>query len=57
MSVLNATVPAEELGLAAELIAPKKDLSAALLGDRNLRVFRGWRRDHIGLRLLEMLEN
>jgi len=47
---------AEELGLATELIAPKKDLSAAMLGNRELRIFRGWRREQVGERLLEMLE-
>ncbi len=46
---------ARELGLATELIAPKKELSSALLGNRDLRIFRGWRREYIGLRLLEML--
>ena len=46
---------AKELGLATELIAPKKELSSALLGNRDLRIFRGWRREYIGLRLLEML--
>jgi ribonuclease D len=48
---------AEELGLATELIAPKKELSAAMLGSRDLRIFRGWRHDQLGQRLLEMLEN
>ena len=47
---------AEELGLATELIAPKKELSAAMLGNRELRIFRGWRREQVGKRLLEMLE-
>ena len=47
---------AEDIGLATELIAPKKDLSSALRGNRNLRIFRGWRRDYIGRHLLEMLE-
>jgi len=48
---------AEELGLATELIAPRKDLACALLGERDLRIFRGWRRELIGQRLLELLEN
>jgi ribonuclease D len=47
---------AVELGLAAELIAPKKELSAAMLGARDLRVFRGWRRDLIGDALLGVLD-
>ena len=48
---------AEELGLATELIAPKKELSSAMLGSRDLRIFRGWRREQIGQRLLEMLDD
>lgn len=48
---------AEELGLATELIAPKKELSSALLGDRDLRMFRGWRREQVGERLLSLLED
>lgn len=48
---------ADELGIAAELLAPKKELSAAMLGNRQSRVFNGWRRDIIGERLLETLES
>lgn len=48
---------AKELGLATELIAPKKELSSAMLGSRDLRIFRGWRREYVGQRLLEMLES
>lgn len=48
---------ADRLDIAAELIAPKKELSAALLGDRNSRVFRGWRKDVVGDELLDLLEN
>jgi len=48
---------AEDLGVATELIAPRKDLSSALLGNRDLRIFRGWRRALIGQRLLDLLEN
>jgi ribonuclease D len=47
---------AEELGLATELVAPKKELSSALAGDRDSRVFRGWRRELVGERLLAMLD-
>ena len=46
---------AEALGLATEIVAPKKELSLALTGNRNLRVFRGWRRDLVGSELLELL--
>jgi ribonuclease D len=47
---------AEELGLATELIAPKKELSSAMLGGRDLRIFRGWRLELVGKQLLEMLD-
>ena len=46
---------ADELGLATELIAPKKELSSALLGNRDLRLFRGWRREQVGQDLLTLL--
>lgn len=46
---------AAALDIAAEVIAPRKELSAAMLGDRDLRVFRGWRREQIGERLLGVL--
>lgn len=46
---------ATDLGITAELIAPKKELSAIMLGERDSRVFTGWRRDVVGRRLLEML--
>jgi ribonuclease D len=48
---------AEELGLAAEIIAPKKELSAAVTGDRSGRVFKGWRAELIGNELLELLDD
>lgn len=47
----------ESLGLATEIVAPKKELSAAMLGNRESRVFRGWRRDVVGTMILEVLEN
>ena len=47
---------AAELGLSAEIVAPKKELSAIIAGgDRKSRVFSGWRRELIGERLLELL--
>ena len=46
---------AEELGIAAEIIAPRKELAAALHSDRQSRVFTGWRREMVGGRLLEIL--
>ncbi len=48
---------AEELKIAAEIVAPRKELSASLNGDRESRVFTGWRREIIGETLLEMLES
>lgn len=46
---------AEELGVAAEIVAPRKELAAALNGERECRVFTGWRRQIIGERLLDLL--
>ena len=48
---------AESLGIATEIVAPKKELSAALLGERRSRVFRGWRREIVGDALTELLDN
>lgn len=48
---------AEELGLAAETIASKRDLVAIIFaGDRESKVLAGWRRAVIGEELLELLE-
>ncbi|MGI9199564.1 MAG: ribonuclease D [Woeseiaceae bacterium] len=47
---------AEALGLSAEIIAPKKELSAVIIGgDRDSRVFSGWRRELVGDDLLKLL--
>jgi ribonuclease D len=47
---------ADELGISPELLAPRKELSAAILaGDTNSRAFQGWRRPLIGDRLLQLL--
>ncbi len=47
---------ADELGISPELVASRKELSAAILsGDTDSRVFRGWRRPLIGERLLQLL--
>jgi ribonuclease D len=48
---------AEQLGVVAEIIASKKELSTILHGNQNSRVFTGWRREIIGKKLLEMLKN
>jgi len=47
---------AKELDIAAEVIAPRRELAAALHGDFTGRVFRGWRRDLIGDELLELVD-
>lgn len=47
---------ADELGISPELVAPRKELSAAILtGDTDSRVFQGWRRELIGEQLLRLL--
>ena len=48
---------AEDLGLASEIVAPKKDLFAALNGDRSGRLFSGWRGNIIGDQLQEILQD
>jgi ribonuclease D len=55
---MQATVAqcADDLGLSAEIIAPRKELSAVILnGKTDSRVFRGWRRELVGERLLALL--
>jgi ribonuclease D len=47
---------ASELGIQPEVIASRKELTAALNGERKLRVFKGWRRDLVGEKLLELLD-
>jgi ribonuclease D len=47
---------ASDLGVAAETIASKKELSAIILeGERDTRVFSGWRKSLIGDRLAQLL--
>ena len=55
---MQATVAAcaADLGLSAEIIAPKKELSAVIIGgERDSRVFSGWRRDLVGSDLLQLV--
>ncbi len=47
---------ADDLGVAPEIVASKKELSAAILfGTRDSRVFSGWRKKQVGERLLQLL--
>jgi ribonuclease D len=47
---------AADMGLAAETVASKRDLSAVIIGgDRNSKVLSGWRRGLVGDKLLELL--
>lgn len=47
---------AKKLDIAAEVIAPRRELAAALQGDFTGRVFRGWRRELIGDELLGLVD-
>ena len=53
----RVAVVGDSVGVAAEVLAPKKELSAAMLGDRTGRIFRGWRKALFGEELLGVLEN
>jgi ribonuclease D len=59
LKVAQAAVAAraEELNIPAEILAPKKELSAALSGDRQSRVFRGWRKSVVGDELADILSD
>jgi ribonuclease D len=47
---------ASELGINAEIVAPRKELAAAVSGKRDSRVFRGWRRALVGSSLQDLLD-
>jgi ribonuclease D len=47
------TAVAAELGLAPEVLAPRRDLEALAAGRTDVPVLSGWRREVAGLRLLE----
>jgi ribonuclease D len=49
------TAVAAELGIAAEVVATRRELSALARGARDLPVLRGWRRRAAGERLLAAL--
>lgn len=46
---------AAELGVSAEILAPRGELKALALGERRVPSLSGWRRGEIGVRLLEAL--
>ncbi len=46
---------ARELGISAEILAPRAELKALAQGDRNTACLRGWRREVIGAELLASL--
>jgi ribonuclease D len=46
---------ASELGISAEILAPRAELKALAQGDRNTACQRGWRRDVVGVELLASL--
>ena len=48
---------AGQLGIAAEIIAPRKELAAMMMGSRDARCLSGWRREIIGLKILELLDD
>jgi len=53
----KVSAAAVELGIVPEVVASKKELTASLFGERNLRVLRGWRRTLIGNDLLQIMED
>jgi len=46
---------AGELDIAAEIVAPRRELAALSVGGNEARVLSGWRRDVVGARLAELL--
>lgn len=53
----KVSAAAAGLGIVPEVIASKKELTAGLFGERDLRVLRGWRRTLIGSELLQILDS
>lgn len=47
---------ARQIDIPPEVLAPRRELTAALSGERELRVFRGWREDLIGTDIRQMLD-
>jgi ribonuclease D len=53
---VRVAAKADELEIAAETVASKRELSAVIIsGNRNSRVFSGWRADVIGDDLIELM--
>lgn len=48
---------ADDLNVAAEIIAPRKELAAIINGQRDSRLFLGWRRDCVANDVLKVLES
>ena len=48
---------AAELGLSAEVLAPRGELKALAMGRRDSHALSGWRLQEIGARLLELIAN
>ena len=47
---------AADLDIAAEVIAPRKELAALMMGERDCRVLGGWRREIVGEELVKLLD-
>src|ERR1700677_4268128 len=47
---------ADELGISAEILAPRGELKALAMGSRKIQALSGWRRGEIGDRLLSALD-
>jgi ribonuclease D len=47
---------ATELGVSAEILAPRGELKALAMGERAVASLAGWRREEIGTKLLELLD-
>jgi ribonuclease D len=47
---------AQDLGVSAEILAPRGEIKALALGARNTQALSGWRRGEIGDRLLAALD-
>jgi ribonuclease D len=46
---------ADELGISADLLATRRDITSLIRGDKEIRLLSGWRATIIGEKLLEVL--